>query len=125
MITVRATVTMPNGSYCEMRMPSEVKAQLGALTKTAVRMETLRLCETQEYLRLYAQYRLLNWYLNRKANVRKLVVYNYLMFEAVPDIGEPGNSVQWYGGCKDALEFLVTRNPSGLIKSALPVQQSF
>ena len=121
----RAMLGMPNGNYCEMRMPSEVKAKMKNLEVLAVKMEVLRLCETAEYMQLYAQHRLLKWYLTQALNVRKLAVYNYWVFGAVPDIGEPGTSQDWINGCKVALEFLLTRNPSGLIKAALPVQQTF
>jgi hypothetical protein len=122
---MRAKLALANGNFAEMRTPSEVKQRMADTARMATRLEILSLTGSREYMELYAEYRLLNWYINQKPSIRKLTVYNYWMFGAIPDIGEEGDDQAWSHGFSISLDWLLTCNTAGLIADSLPVQQSF
>jgi hypothetical protein len=122
---MRATIGLPNGNVAVLRTPAEVKQRMVDTALMATRLEVLGLTDSREYMQLYSAYRLLNWYINQKLHIRKLTVYNWWMFGAIPDIGEEGGYQEWPSGCLIALEWLLTRDTAGLIADSLPEQQSF
>jgi len=121
----RAKLTLPNGCYAELRTTSDVKKELKAIRSTLSRLELHGWIQSKAYDMMRGKEKLLTWYLDVSTSVRKQAIFSYWQFEAVPDCNGTLLSEAEYSGAYEALYWLMTYNPSGLIADALPVQQTF